>query len=98
MSVGLFSLAKKWVLCMYISEEWPYCYVFPSTAANKQLEMVSLHMALSLFLPAKPLLLLLQNDATNCPLAVSGASLMSPLRAPGAALPLRSQINLLPLY
>lgn len=55
-------------------------------------------MVLSLFQPAKPLLFLPPNDATNSPLVVSGASLMFSLRAPEAVLPLLSQINLLPLY
>lgn len=58
--------------------------------------MVSLHMVL--LLPAKPPLFLSQDDATNSCLAVSGASLMPPLRAPGAVLPLHSQISLLRLY
>lgn len=62
---------------------------------NKQRELASLHVVLSLFLPAKPLLSLPCRDATNSPPAVSGTSLASPLRAPGAVLLLCSQINLL---
>lgn len=54
-------------------------------------------MHMVLLLPAKPPLLP-QDNATNSCLAVSGASLMPPLRAPGAVSPLHSQISLLCLY
>lgn len=95
MSSGLFPLWEKWVWCVFIYEECLYCCLFLSMVENKQRELASLHVVLSLFLPAKPLLSLPCRDATNSPPAVSGTSLASPLRAPGAVLLLCSQINLL---
>lgn len=41
MPAVLFSLAKQWMLWVFIYEEWPYCCVFPSTAENKQLKTSS---------------------------------------------------------
>lgn len=38
MPAVLFSLAKQWMLWVFIYEEWPCCCVFPSTAENKQLK------------------------------------------------------------
>lgn len=41
MPAVIFSLAKQWMLWVFIYGEWPYFCVFPSTAENKQLKTSS---------------------------------------------------------
>lgn len=97
MSAGYFHWQKsRCYVCLFMKN---VCIaVFPSRAENKQMKTSSGRWLLCTWSGATFCLWSLclffpQNDATSSPLTVSGAFLMSPLRAPGAVLPLHSQIK-----